>query len=178
VRGRTARLEKGEAYFQIKHDAAHPFVVMAAGHRIADLGTKFLVRTRPGRLEVSLMEGKALVESMGNAAQPQAALLTPGDVAVATADSLSLHRKPEAELANKLSWRQGLLIFKHTTLADAAAEFNRYNTEKLIIANQSVGRLKIYGTFRAGNASQFAAAAQELLGLKLERSGQDIVISR
>ncbi len=32
---KTARkvwLEKGEAYFRIKHDAAHPFVVMVAGH--------------------------------------------------------------------------------------------------------------------------------------------------
>ncbi len=63
VRGRTARLEKGEAYFQIKHDAAHPFMVVAGDHRIADLGTKFLVRKQPGKLEVSLVEGKALVES-------------------------------------------------------------------------------------------------------------------
>lgn len=99
VRGRTARLEKGEAYFQIKHNTAHPFVVVAGNHRIADLGTKFLVRAQPGRLEVSLVEGKALVESTGNVAQPQAALLTPGDVAIATADFFCCIANP------KWNWR-------------------------------------------------------------------------
>ncbi len=104
--------------------------------------------------------------------------MTPGDVAIATADSLTLRRKPETELASKLGWRQGLLIFKHVTLADATAEFNRYNDRKLIVANQSTGALKIYGTFRAGNADQFAEAARELLGLRLERSEGNIVMSR
>lgn len=178
VRDRTARLEKGEAYFQIKHDAGHPFVVLVGDHRIADLGTKFLVRSQPGKLEVSLIEGKALVETVDGVAQPQAALLTPGDVAVATAESISLRRKPEADLSNKLSWRQGLLVFKHTTLADAADEFNRYNRQKLIVADQAAGGLKIYGTFRADNVTQFAAAARELLNLKLRKSGSDLVISR
>ncbi len=177
VHGRTAKLEKGEAYFQIKHDATHPFVIFAGDHRIADLGTKFLVRNEPGRLEVSLMEGKALVESI-NSAQPQAALLVPGDVVVATDGSMSLIRKPAMDLANKLGWRQGLLIFKHTTLSDAAAEFNRYNDQKLVVADTSIGRMKIYGTFRAGNVKQFAAAAQQLLGLRLAKTGSEIVISR
>jgi len=178
VSGRSARLEKGEAYFRIKHDAGHPFVVVVGNHRIADLGTKFLVRSQPGRLEVSLVEGKALVETTEGAAQPQAALLTPGDIAIATADSISLRRKPQTELANKLSWRQGLLVFKHTTLADVAAEFNRYNAQKLVIADPSTAGLKIYGTFRANNAAQFAQAARELLGLKLMQSGNSIVMSR
>ena len=35
---RMAWLDKGEAYFRIQHDSAHPFVVMAAGRRVMDLG--------------------------------------------------------------------------------------------------------------------------------------------
>ena len=35
---RTAWLDRGEAYFQIKHDAAHPFVVTAGNRRVTDLG--------------------------------------------------------------------------------------------------------------------------------------------
>ena len=40
---RTVWLDKGEAYFQVKHDPAHPLTVIA-GHRVTDLGTEFLVR--------------------------------------------------------------------------------------------------------------------------------------
>ena len=49
---RVATLDRGEAYFQIKHDAAHPFTVTVAGHRVVDLGTKFLIRNNPDHVEV------------------------------------------------------------------------------------------------------------------------------
>ena len=41
---RTVWLEKGEAYFRVAHDAAHPFSVIVGNHRVTDLGTEFLVR--------------------------------------------------------------------------------------------------------------------------------------
>jgi transmembrane sensor len=52
---RTVWLDKGEAYFQVKHDAAHPFVVIAGKRRITDLGTKFLVRRQDDELKVSVL---------------------------------------------------------------------------------------------------------------------------
>ena len=55
---RSVEFVTGEALFQIKHDAAHPFSVLAAGHRVTDLGTKFLVREEGKRLKVALMEGQ------------------------------------------------------------------------------------------------------------------------
>ncbi len=41
---RTIEISRGEAYFEVKHDAARPFVVTSGNHRIVDLGTKFSVR--------------------------------------------------------------------------------------------------------------------------------------
>ena len=46
---RSVTLVRGEAYFQVQHDAARPFVVETAGHTVTDLGTKFTVRAEPGR---------------------------------------------------------------------------------------------------------------------------------
>ncbi len=51
---RNIWLDKGAAYFQVKHDAARPFVVIVAGHRVTDLGTKFLIRNSNDRVEVAL----------------------------------------------------------------------------------------------------------------------------
>ena len=39
---RFVELVQGEALFHVKHDAAHPFTVIAAQHRITDLGTSFV----------------------------------------------------------------------------------------------------------------------------------------
>ncbi len=57
-------LDRGEAYFQIKHDSSRPLTVMTRSYRIVDLGTKFLVRQEDDRLEVSLVEGRARFEAV------------------------------------------------------------------------------------------------------------------
>jgi transmembrane sensor len=84
---RIAWLDRGEAYFQIKHDHARPFVVIASGRRVVDIGTKFLVRDNGNKLEVALVEGRARIESEKARANGQTAILTPGDVAIAAGGS-------------------------------------------------------------------------------------------
>jgi len=50
----------GEAYFEIAHDANHPFVVHSAKTQTRVLGTKFNVRSYPSerQIEVTVAEGK------------------------------------------------------------------------------------------------------------------------
>lgn len=172
---RIVWLEKGEAYFQVKHDAAHPFIVMAGNHRITDLGTQFVVRRDAKRLQVAVEQGRVWFDAH---TPSQSALLSPGDVATASANSVSVTRESTHELANELGWRRGVLIFKQTTLADAAIEFNRYNRQKLVIANADAAAMKIDGTFRATNVEAFARLAQTILGLNVANEGNEIVISR
>lgn len=175
ARHRIVTLDRGEAYFQIRHDAARPFVVLAAGHRVTDIGTKFVLRRDADRVEVSLIEGSARFES---AHQTQAPLLTPGDVAVATPDLVSVTRKSAIDLTSELSWRRNLLIFHHTTLADAATEYNRYNRNKIIIANRSAARLTMNGTLPTDDVEAFVRLAQKFFDLRVERRDDEIVISR
>jgi transmembrane sensor len=173
---RKVWLDKGEAYFRIKHDAAHPFTVMVGHHRITDLGTTFLVRRNRDSVKVALIEGLARFDA-GNA-NNQHATLKPGDVVVASADHMSLSRENTTDAAEGLGWRHGLLIFKYTTLAEAAAEFNRYNDRKLVIADPAVGRLKIVGTFATNNVAAFADVAEDVLHLKVTNTEDQIVIAR
>jgi transmembrane sensor len=178
VRARTVWLDKGEAYFQVRHDVTRPFVVFAAGHRMTDLGTKFLVRSGAKHVEVALIEGQIRFESVGTDVQGHSALMTPGDFVVATTDSMSVTKVPNQQLANQLGWRNGLLVFKHTTLENAVNEFNRYNQEKLLIADPAVARLTVYGTFRTSNLREFIEVAQAVFGLRAEVRGNTTVISR
>jgi transmembrane sensor len=174
---RTISLVSGEAYFEVKHDPAHPFVVTASAHRVTDLGTKFLVRSDADRLTVLLMEGRASIQSDG-ANQTQPTMLTPGDIAVAVGDKMSVTRKPALELAREIGWRHGVLVFDNTTLAEAAAELNRYNRQKIVIADASVAKLTIVGTFPENDVEAVADAAKEVFGLQVQNRKDAIVISR
>jgi transmembrane sensor len=175
---REVWLDGGEAYFQVKHDAAHPFVVKVGAHRITDLGTKFVIRRVGTHMRVAVLEGGVQLNQKGADGREQSATLKPGDVAVATDNSFSVTRRPQPELAEELSWRSGLLVFHHTTLAEAAAEINRYSSKKLIIADSSINHVMIGGTFPINNVMAIAEAAQDSLGLRVDDRGDEVVISR
>jgi transmembrane sensor len=171
-------LYKGEAYFQIKHDPTRRLVVIAGDHRIVDLGTKFVVRRDAGRVKVALVEGRARFESSDIWTQKHSAVLMPGDVAIANANSISVTREPIQKVTAALGWRQGVLVFSYVTLADAAAEFNRYNRKKIVITDPAVARMTIAGTFPTNGVPLFDMAAQRVFGLSVGRRGDEIVISR
>jgi transmembrane sensor len=174
-RERKVWLDKGEAYFHVTHNAARPFRVVAGNRTVTDLGTRFSVRRDSERFEVAVMEGKVAFDPGKEREKPIA--LLPGDVAVATATKVSVIKKPSRALAESLGWQRGLLIFDNTTLADAAAEFNRYNGEKLVVA-KSAAHLPVVGTFRANDVEAFARVTKEVFGLHSEKHGQAIVIAR
>jgi transmembrane sensor len=174
--GRMARLEKGEAYFQIRHDAAHPFVVVAGDHRVTDLGTKFVLRRDPGKLKVSLLEGSARVEAIGPAADFASVTLKPGDVAIATADTLAVTKRPERQLKNDLAWRRGLLVFNNTPLGNVVAELNRYNATKLAVADPATAGIAIGGTFPADNPAALVGVAPQHLRQRGPGHGNQKVI--
>ena len=175
---RTVWIDRGEAYFSVKHDSAHPFVVIAGGRRITDLGTKFVVRHDTGRTEVAVTQGRVRFDAPSDGKPSRVAMLMPGDVATATGSAMSLTRKTSAELLNELSWMHGVLIFKHTPLGDAVSAFNRYNQTKLVIADPVVAALEIRGTFQTKDAALFARVVRAALKLHVENDGTEIVISR
>jgi transmembrane sensor len=174
---RTIVLEHGEAYFQVKHNANLPFSVVVGDRRVTDLGTEFLIRNDSAKFEVALAKGRARFEATDGINNPSV-LLVPGDAVVQEGGSISLMKESAHQLADQLAWRRGLLVFSQTTLADAAAEFNRYNTTKITLADPATASITIGGTFQTNNVAGFVELARNLLGLRAQTHGNRIVISR
>jgi len=175
---RKVWLDRGEAYFQIRHDAAHPFVVVAGNRQVIDVGTAFSIRREPGRLQVTLTEGRARLEPTESDTGTKSVVLTPGDVAVATREGIALATRPLPELTDQLAWRRGLLAFDSTPLAEVAAEFNRYNRQKVTVVGADVRNVEVGGHFRATNVDAFKRIARTILKLRVETHGDETVISR
>lgn len=175
-RQRTVWLDKGEAFFQVAHDPARPFIVMVAGHRVTDIGTKFLIRHDAARLEVAVVEGKVGFDSSDPASRAQPLQLAAGDVLVATPHAITVKARPQEDLATELGWRRGMLIFHHTTLAAAASEFNRYNTHQLVVGEKAAA-LTINGVFPKNDVPAFIRLAGAVLKLRVEDKGHQTVIS-
>jgi transmembrane sensor len=168
-------LEKGEVYFEVIHDAKRPFTVLVGGKRITDLGTKFSVRLDGDSVHVIVAEGEVKVENLDTNAP---AVIAEADTQVTTGpDAVLLSATTERQISKALSWRTGYLVFDRETLADVAAEFNRYNDRKLVIGSH-LEKMKIGGTFKAANVSDFASLLHDTFGLTVERNDKEIKISR
>ncbi len=147
-------------------------------HRITDIGTEFVVRRDASDVKVSLVEGRAQFERTDGTGTTKPAVLAPGDVVVATANTFTITRKSVPELNETLAWRHGALIFFHTSLAQAAEEINRYNEQKVVIADAAAARLQINGTFPANDVRLFGRVAHVVLGVNVENRSGEVVISR
>lgn len=174
---REAILDSGEAYFDIKHDAAAPFLIKVGGRRIVDVGTRFIVRTNADNVKVSMLEGRVVLSAAkDNSGTPTE--LKGGEVAVATASTTRVFKLSEQALSDTESWRQGHLVFRHVALSEAITEFNRYNNNQLVVADADAAKLKIHGSFRTDDVQGFADIVQEVLHLQVSHVGDKIVMSR
>ena len=178
AKSREVWLDKGEAYFEVAHDPTRPFVVHAGAKTVTVLGTKFSVRRNGDQVEVAVVEGRVRVADTASVAATPPLVLTRGDTAIAEGPSMIVAPKSVERVASELSWRQGLLTFDQSTLADAAGEFNRYNRKKLVIAEGPIGQMRIGGSFEAENVDAFARLLQRAYGLKVDDNGETLKISQ
>jgi len=173
---RTVKLDHGEAYFDVVHDAHRPFVVLAGNRKITDIGTKFTVRREGDDVDVTVLEGRVRVETLDNS-NANAVIGNANDMLISKRDGTLLAQTRAVDVQNATSWRHGLLVFDQATLADAAQEFNRYNQKKLVVVGKARD-LRIGGVFRANNLDVFAALVKTGLRLKVEEKDGTIVVSK
>jgi transmembrane sensor len=173
---RIVTLESGEAYFDVVHDTQRPFTVNAGNKRITDLGTKFSVFRKDDDVRVVVQEGRVQVVQIGQAlASPLVAQA--GREVISKGSETLLTSKPDHEISNELSWRQGMLVFNQQTLAEVAEQFNRYNHRHIEVAG-SARNIRIGGSFKADNVDVFVTLLHRGFGLSVNQRGDKILVSR
>lgn len=152
---RTVHLDRGQAYFEVAKDEQRPFAVVADRLRVVAVGTAFSVRRVATDIRVVVAEGTVRVDDDG--------ALSAGGTAHVEGDDVKIAELPPAEVERTLSWRSGMLTFRHTPLAAAADEFNRYSTRKLVIRDASIASLELGGVFRSSDVEAFAQVLEGTL---------------
>ncbi|WBO21299.1 FecR family protein [Sphingomonas abietis] len=118
---RTATVERGEAFFSIVHDVAHPFALQAGGARFQDIGTAFDVIRSPQGTQVAVREGALMYDPGGAAVRlDRGEAITVGD---AVSGSKAVIRRIDAEAVGL--WQQGRLSYRQAPLAQVADDLSR-----------------------------------------------------
>lgn len=156
---RRVRLVRGEALFQVAHDATKPFLVDAGSARFRALGTAFNVRLRPDVVELTVTQGVVAVAAReGEVNVPSAARIAAGGGAVVRSGAVAPTALDDQHLRQRTAWQEGVLEFDGESLAQVVGEFNRYRSQPIVIGDARLEALRIGGRFEVDEADKFLEA--------------------
>jgi transmembrane sensor len=169
---RAVRLERGEAWFKVAKNPARPFVVSAGDIRVRAVGTAFAVRRLPSGAQVQVSEGTVEIWSVKTPDRRTRApaggrLFVPG-----TGEGPRALAGGGVEDA--LAWRDGRLALEGMTLAQASAEFNRYNLRQIVVADPVLRQKRLVGWFRTDQPERFAEVVAQTYGAPVTTDARTI----
>jgi ferric-dicitrate binding protein FerR (iron transport regulator) len=133
----------GEAYFDIEHDAAKPFVIHTGKIVTTVLGTAFNIKVDnlQHTVVVTVTRGKVSVASGSHLL----GVITPNQqISVNTVSQQKLQRDVDAGQA--IAWHQNAISFNDITFADAATQLQQRFKVKISFANDKVKNCRFTGS--------------------------------
>ncbi len=188
ARERCVRLQSGEAYFEVAHDASRPFVVLAGGVVVRAIGTAFNVRLASANVEVLVEEGRVEVAPVvaarvaAGAPAPAAPQLGAGErTQVPRADAIEppqIERVERRELREALAWHRQTVVLADIALEDVIARFNRRNEIQLVLADAELRGRRVGGMLFLDQVEAFVALLEQGGDIVAERRGFNEIVLR
>lgn len=197
---RVIRLVSGEAVFDVAHDKSRPFLVYAADGVIRAVGTKFAVRLEPDNVRVTVTEGRVEMQRRAvNGGDGRALAVANSTIAVAAVhDENMLRAAPvllqqgeageidrvegaskqavsERDMAERLSWVNGQLVFYDRELQSVIAEVARYTPVTIQIEDDALRTRRITGIIQIGDVSVMLDTIEQSLGVRAEEVSPNLI---
>jgi transmembrane sensor len=131
---------KGEAFFEVKRDVAHPFIISSGSIKTTVLGTSFTIKAyNNDQSEVNVRTGKVKVESDENTV-----FLIRGDKAVYKAETSILNKQKSNVLEPQ--WKKVLVYVDDLTLEQVLDKLKTDHDFEINYADENLKNLKMQGT--------------------------------
>lgn len=165
---------KGEAFFNISHDASRPFTIDAGEARVRVLGTSFNVITDNGNneVEVYVSTGKVLLT---NSSGTQSLTLEPGYVGRVSADNgLSTVNTN----ANYLSWNTGILKYDGERLEAVFHDLKRVYNIDITTSDPVINDFRVTTQFDNQPQDTIIKVICTTFNLQSDKEGEVYTLSR
>lgn len=182
---RLLTLERGEMYVKVAHDVTRPLKVFAGSRIVRAVGTEFNVEIRDDqRIDVTVTDGRVLVAvNQSKLKQPKAAAAADSEIPVVAGQRAVLSPSEQVtepidakDIEVKLSWRNGNLIFRGESLAEALDEIERYTPVEFIITDEKLKTVRIAGMFKAGDVEGLLETLHQNFDITYERVGAEKIV--
>jgi ferric-dicitrate binding protein FerR (iron transport regulator) len=134
----------GEAWFDIAHDANHPFEIVAGSSKVKVLGTKFNLDAYPmeDHIEIVLQEGKV---EFSASALTSVVEMKPNERLVFTNGAVNIEKTDASKYA---AWVEGKLVFRSDPMIEVARRIERWYNVDVELVDKELEKYVIRGTFQ------------------------------
>ncbi|MBV7533793.1 FecR family protein [Chitinophaga sp. sic0106] len=178
----------GEAYFDIRHDPAHPFIVHSGKVNIKVLGTSFNVKAYPEdkNIETTLISGKVAV-SFKTTNEEEVILLPAQRLIISKLPSSDTRQSAQqaaltnysvapvrntnttvTETATPTAWMSDRFEFDSITLEELSHDLERWYNVHIIFKNEKYKQELFTGVFKKQQLEEVLNALQLTLGFNYE----------
>ena len=164
----------GEAFFDIVPDKSRPFTVVTDDLTTTVLGTSFNIKSfdETNEVAVSVATGKVLVKSGAGSS----AVLAPEEEAVYNRETHDLLKR-EASMASILAWKENILWFENSRLAEVAKRLEKWYNIDVSFDGTQIQGCRITGKFMDENLVNVLNAIKIGTGINYEKNGKHVILS-
>lgn len=160
---------RGEAYFDVAHDAAHPFRILAGEAQVTVLGTSFNLDARTQRVQVAVRTGKVELAA-ADSLVGQRLLLEAGSAG--SYDAVAKRVVVDSvQVENTLYWKTQRLVFEGEELQEVVAELNATLGDSIRLLSPQVSHCPLRTTFERPTIASALDVIKATYGLEVKRNG-------
>ncbi|KIA86034.1 FecR family protein [Kaistella jeonii] len=165
---------KGQAFFEVAKDAAHPFYVETEQFTTKVLGTKFNISSYKTESEafVNLVEGKIEVSGKLIAAKK---ILVPGQK-INFGPEVKTLMVEKATPKQDMDWLNKEISFEDNTTDEVLSKIERVYGLQIIRNQLEANDFHFSGTYKIENLDQITNTLQILLNCKIQRDGSKLIL--
>ncbi|MCK9640798.1 MAG: FecR domain-containing protein [Prolixibacteraceae bacterium] len=166
----------GEAYFEVVHDSANPFIVELSNMEVEDLGTSFMISAYPGnaRVKVNVTSGSVRLHEKN---QNGEALLIAGWSGKFRSETGKIEVANSLD-PNYLSWITREVSFHHTPLSAVFDELENVYHVRITFTDPGIGDLPYTANFEKFDLGEIVKIIAKTHHLTAQKEGDGFVFSR
>ncbi|WP_428152516.1 FecR family protein [Brevundimonas sp.] len=166
---RTIELARGEAFFEVVHDASRPFTVTAGSGAIHDIGTGFSVERDGRSTHVAVEHGVVAVVAGG-----RSDILTPGQQV--SFNPYDMGRKQAVDPSVISAWRRGLYVAEGKPLGDVLAQIDEYHSGRIVVTSRALAARRVNAVVQFDHVDAWLDALNETRGVSVRRWGPLVIV--
>ena len=162
----------GEGFFDVHHDAAHPFIIHTQGTVVKVLGTSFNIRAYNAQVQVHVKIGK--VQFSKNNAK---VVLTKGQKGETLANVDAIIKSEVIEVETVIKEKLSSFVFNKMSLSKVAESLSKRFNKDIKFSRDKIKNCELTATFENEKLENIIAVIAETFNLKVDNQADMIILS-